>query len=158
MGLVLSPIPETIPAFPAGVEVHRVDTLEELQRFEQTASAAYEVPSGPVFAEWLTYPGFSFHLAYHRGEPVATATLVASHGLAGIVYVGTVPTARGRGFGRAVVWAAIAAGRELGCQASSLWASPMGRPMYERMGFRPITEYRIWSPPEYPLPAAFWPR
>jgi GNAT superfamily N-acetyltransferase len=154
-GLVLDPIPDRLPTPPEGVEIRRVDTVEELQAFERAASRAYEVESGPVYDGWLTYPGFSFHLVYHRGEPVATATLVASHGVAGIVYVGTVPEARGRGFGRAVVWAAIEAGREQGFRTSALWATPMGRPMYERMGFRPETEYRIWSPPEFPLPRVF---
>ncbi|MCI4353581.1 MAG: GNAT family N-acetyltransferase [Thermoplasmata archaeon] len=156
-GLALDPLPREVPPVPDGVEVRRVGTVAELQTFERTASAAYEVPSGPVHASWLRYPGFSFHLAYRRGEPVATATLVVSHGIAGIVYVGTVPAARGQGLGRAVVWAAIAAGREQGCRTSALWASPQGRPMYEKMGFRPITEYGIWTPPEYPLPPAFWP-
>lgn len=157
-GLYLGPIPDPIPSPPAGVEVRRVDSLQELQLFERTASEAYEVVSGPVYPQWLQYPGLSFHLAYFHGKPVATATLVASHGLAGIVYVGTVPAERGRGFGRAVVWSAIEAGVAEGCRASALWASPMGRPMYEQMGFRPLTEYRIWSPPHCPLPRAFWPR
>jgi GNAT superfamily N-acetyltransferase len=154
-GLVLDPIPPDIPRRPEGVEVRQVRTLEELQAFERAASRAYEVESGPVYDRWLSYPGFSFHLAYHRDEPVATATLVASHGVAGIVYVSTVPEARRRGFGRAAVWAAIEAGREQGLRTSSLWATPMGRPMYEKMGFRTVTSYRIWSPPEYPLPPAF---
>ncbi|MFZ0830339.1 MAG: GNAT family N-acetyltransferase [Thermoplasmata archaeon] len=157
-GLLLDPIPPEAPPLPDGVEVRLVDTVEELQVFERAASRAYGVESGPVYPSWLTYPGFSFHLAYHRGEPVATATLVASHGIAGIVYVGTVPEARGRGFGRAAVWAAIQAGRDAGFRTSALWATPMGRPMYERMGFRPVTQYRIWSPPEFPLPRAFGPR
>lgn len=157
-GLLLDPIPNRIPSLPEGVTVHRVDSLEELQLFERTASLAYEVEPGPVSPGWLTYPGLSFHLAYHRGEPVATATLVVSHGIAGIVYVGTVPGARGRGFGRSAVWAAIEAGSAEGLHSSALWATPMGQPMYERMGFRPVTEYRIWSPVEYPLPRAFRPR
>jgi GNAT superfamily N-acetyltransferase len=156
-GLLLDPIPEQIPPPPKGVKVHRVDTVEELQVFERTASRAYEVESGPVYREWLTYPGFSFHLAYCRDEPVATATLVASHGVAGIVYVGTVPEARRRGFGRAAVWAAIEEGRRQGLRTSALWATPMGRAMYERMGFRPITEYLIWTPIDSPLPGAFRP-
>jgi GNAT superfamily N-acetyltransferase len=154
-GLLLQPIPETLPSQPEGLEVRRVDTLQELATFECAASRAYEVPSGPVYGGWLTYPGFSFYLAYHRGAPVATATLVASHGLAGIVYVGTVPEARRKGFGRAVVYAAIDAGRRLGLAASALWATPGGLAMYETMGFRPVTRYRIWSPECSPLPRAF---
>jgi GNAT superfamily N-acetyltransferase len=154
-GLLLDPIPPERPKPPDGLEVREVDSVEELQLFERTASSAYEVDSGPVYPGWLSYPGFSFYLAYDRGTPVATATLAASHGVAGIVYVGTVPEARGRGFGRAVVWSAIAAGFAQGLRSSALWATPMGRPVYERMGFRPNTEYRIWSPPAFPLPRAF---
>lgn len=156
--LFLGAIPEPIPSPPPGVEVRRVDSFEELQLFERTASEAYEVTPGPVYPGWLEYPGFSFHLAYFRGKPVATATLIVSHGLAGIVYVGTVPAARGQGFGRSVVWSAIEAGAVEGCKGSALWASPMGRRMYERMGFRRVTEYRIWSPAHCPLPRPFWPR
>jgi GNAT superfamily N-acetyltransferase len=158
LGLLLDPIPVDMPSPPDGVEVRRVDTVEALQTFERTASRAYEVESGPVYERWLTYPGFSFHLAYFRGKPVATATLVASHGIAGIVYVGCVPESRGHGCARAAVWSAIQNGRVLGLRMSALWATPMGRPMYERMGFRPVTEYRIWSPPDFPLPPAFRPR
>jgi GNAT superfamily N-acetyltransferase len=157
-GLLLDPIPVNVPRMPDGVEVRRVEGVEELQTFERTASRAYEVESGPVYDGWLNYPGFSFHLAYFRGKPVATATLVASHGIAGIVYVGSVPESRGHGFAQAVVWSAIQYGRDQGLRASALWATPMGQPMYERMGFRPVTEYRIWSPPEFPLPPAFRPR
>ncbi len=154
-GLLLDPIPAVEPPLPDGVEVRRVETLGELQEYERAAARAYGVPSGPVDTGWLDYPGFSFHLAYFRGVPVAAATLVASHGLAGIVYVGTVPEARGRGFGRAVVGRAIETGRLGGLTASALWATPMGRPMYEGMGFRPNTRYRIWSAPHSPLPEPF---
>ncbi|MGC2289747.1 MAG: GNAT family N-acetyltransferase, partial [Thermoplasmata archaeon] len=157
-GLLLDPIPSMVPPLPDGLEVRQVDTVDELQTFERAASRAYEVGSGPVYEGWLNYPGFSFHLAYYHGEPVATATLVASHGVAGIVYVGTVPEARGHGFARAAVWSAIEAGHEQGLGVSALWATPMGRAMYERMGFRPVTDYRIWSPPESPLPRVFGPR
>lgn len=154
-GLLLDPIPTTEAPLPAGLEIRRVKTGEELEEYERAAARAYGVPSGPVDAGWLGYPGFSFHLAYFRGEPVATATLVASHGIAGIVYVGTVPEARGRGFGRAVVGRAIETGRLQGLTMSALWATPMGRPVYERMGFRQNTRYRVWTAPHSPLPEPF---
>lgn len=154
-GLVLDPIPSGAPEPPASMEIRQVETLEELRTFEETASRAYEVESGPVYDGWLHRPGFSFFQAYYREEPVATAALVASDGIAGIIWVGTVPEARRRGAGQAVVWKAIEAGRALGLRTSALWATPMGRPMYERMGFRPNTRYRIWSPAEFPLPRAF---
>lgn len=154
-GLILDPIPATPPPLPAGVVVRQVESVDELRVYERTAARAYAVESGPVDPGWLRYPGFSFHLAYYRGAPVATATLTASHGIAGIIYVGTVPEARGRGFGRAAVGAAIDAGRAQGLTRSALWATPMGRPLYERMGFRENTRYRIWTPSRFPLPAAF---
>jgi GNAT superfamily N-acetyltransferase len=154
-GLLLHPIPDAPPPPTDAVEVRRVETLAELALFERTASLAYEVASGPVYEGWLHHPGFSFHLAFYQGTPVATATLVASHGVAGIVYVGTTPGARRNGFGRAVVHGAIRAGRELGMRASALWATPGGLAMYQTMGFRSVTRYRIWSPEGMPLPRAF---
>lgn len=154
-GMLLDPIDAPSEPLPEGAEVRRVESLDQLREFERTASRAYAVEPGPVYPDWLTHPGFSFHLAYDRGRPVATATLVASHGLAGIVYVGTVPEARRRGFGRAVVRAAVGAGMALGMGAGALWATPGGHRLYLRMGFRQVTRYRIWTPTYCPLPPAF---
>ena len=59
----------------------------------------------------------------------------------------TVPAARGRGIATAVVRAAVALSRKLGHGRVVLHASAMGRPVYERLGFRPTREMRLFLDP-----------
>ena len=47
-----------------------------------------------------------------------------------------------RGYGEAVTWAATLCLPEL---PATLQASPMGRPIYERMGYRTIAEFTVWD-------------
>ena len=80
------------------------------------------------------------------GEPVCTSLLFTSGRIAGIYWVGTVPEHRGRGFGAAVTWAAVEAGRQRGCVLASLQASEAGRRVYEGMGFETPLHYLHFSP------------
>ncbi len=77
-------------------------------------------------------------LASFEGEPAATAALVLNAGIAGIYCVATLEAFRGRGLGTAVTVAALAAAREAGYEVGALQASTMGRPVYERIGFREV--------------------
>jgi len=61
--------------------------------------------------------------------------------------VATVPQHRRRGLGTVVTAALTEAAFAHGADIVCLQASPMGRPVYERMGFETITSYRIWIPP-----------
>jgi GNAT superfamily N-acetyltransferase len=82
--------------------------------------------------------GYPLHHFLGRldGAPVATATLLPTGGIAGIHDVSTVPEARRRGIGTAMTLAALRAGRALGYEIAFLQPSAMGRPIYERIGFR----------------------
>jgi GNAT superfamily N-acetyltransferase len=86
---------------------------------------------------------------YDGDAPVATAQIVVDeNGTGGVYYVATRQAWRGRGHGAAVTSHAIAAARERGCVRSSLQASPMGLPIYERMGFRQVAYYVQYVPQE----------
>lgn len=79
------------------------------------------------------------------GRAVATATASVSDGFVGVYVVATRPEARGRGYGESVTWAAALCRPEL---PSTLQASDMGRPLYERMGYRTVAEFTVWVRPE----------
>jgi ribosomal protein S18 acetylase RimI-like enzyme len=67
---------------------------------------------------------------------VATVSLLTAGGAAGIYNVATIEAERGRGIGAAMTAAAIRHGAARGFTVATLQASTMGRPVYERLGFR----------------------
>lgn len=75
-------------------------------------------------------------------EVAATAALIVSDGVAGVYNVATPEPWRRRGLGEAATRAAVAEGRERGCSIATLQSSDMGYPIYERMGFRTIVNWR----------------
>jgi hypothetical protein len=76
------------------------------------------------------------------GRPVATATAYIGEGFVGVYAVATAADARGHGYGEAVTWAATRFRPDL---PATLQASSMGRPIYERMGYRTVAEFTVWD-------------
>ncbi|NML41954.1 GNAT family N-acetyltransferase [Chitinophaga sp. G-6-1-13] len=79
-----------------------------------------------------------------HGRIVAQTLLLFGGGVAGIYNVGVVPEARGRGIGKAIVNAACIHAREKGYHYATLNANPMGRPIYEQLGFQWINDGVTW--------------
>ena len=82
-------------------------------------------------------------LAECEGKAVATAALVTSGDLAGVYAVSTLPDFRRRGIGRAITLHALQLGAAGGARTGVLQSSPMGRSVYEGMGFREVFSYRL---------------
>src|SRR5205809_413620 len=80
-------------------------------------------------------------------RPVGTALGVVDGPVLGIFNVATVPDARRRGVGRAVMLAAMRDGANRGCRLAVLQSSDMGHTVYERLGFRDFGTYELWSHP-----------
>ncbi len=81
------------------------------------------------------------------GQLVATAALLDLHGVAGIYVISTVVEHRARGIGAAITAAALDVARERGLRVATLQASAAGVPVYRRMGFATVAEYRRFTPP-----------
>jgi hypothetical protein len=92
-------------------------------------------------------PDVQAYLAYRDGRPVAGAILYMADGVGGIGWVGTVPEEFHRGYGRSVTWTTVEEGIRRGARFLNLQASPMGEPMYRRMGFVVPTHYRWYLAP-----------
>ena len=75
-------------------------------------------------------------VAWHMDQPVATATAVVVGSTVGLYSVATLPAARGMGFGRAVTVEVLRDARTRGARQAVLESTPMGRSMYESLGFR----------------------
>lgn len=138
--LVLAPIPQHAPP-PSELTIRMV-----------TAEAEYEdymtlVPGNRAWVPSLdaaTDPQVAIFVGYLDGTPVATARLTCFEAVGEINAVTTAETQRRRGFGTAMTWAAVDEAAQRGCTAIALSASPMGYPVYLRMGFTPVCSYRVY--------------
>lgn len=82
------------------------------------------------------------------GEQVGCGSLWITGATAGLYDIATLEPARGRGVGYAVTAALLAEGRARGCTESILHASPMGLPVYQRLGFVEVCRMPqyVWAP------------
>lgn len=135
-----------------GLSIERVGDERALADHVRVVSEAFEWPTddlGRVFtAGLLSQANWAGWVGYEGDEPVASSQLVVHQGVAGLYYVGTMEAARGKGYGEAITRAAIAEGQARGCDLVCLQASPLGRPVYERLGFEVIGEYITYVPSE----------
>jgi ketosteroid isomerase-like protein len=136
---------------PKGLDIRRTTTDQGRRDYLEVTAEAYAVYGQPrAFAEAafaslesVCAPHVQGFVGYLDGKPVAAAALWLSHGVGGINWVGTTTEHRGRGFAEAVTWAAVREGFRRGAAFANLQASPMGRPVYERMGFITPSHYRV---------------
>ncbi len=150
-GMVLDcRLPDAVP--PDGVTLRRVCTAADASAFGAVMGAAYESLGFPPhlpprifgFPETLIAPHSVAFLACVGDEAAAGAMTIVTHGVAGVYWVGTTPAARGRGLAELCTRAAGNAGFDLGARIASLQASPMGEPVYRRMGYVEVTRYPLF--------------
>jgi GNAT superfamily N-acetyltransferase len=143
MAVDLDALPARVPV-PAGLAVTRVRDAEALDTWTRTLGTGFGEGEreaawvGAVYARigltddvpWRHYTGLL------DGQPVATSSLFLGAGAAGLYFVFTVPAARGQGIGAALSLAPLLEARAMGYEVGVLAASPMGEPVYRRLGFR----------------------
>src|SRR6476646_10044847 len=100
-----------------------------------------------AFADQISHGGFEAWLAEDNGLAVSCVVLlwwrtppvfdqlVRRRGMVSSVY--TLPEYRRRGIARELLQLLIAQAKELQIRRLALWASEMGRPLYEGLGFEP---------------------
>lgn len=137
-------------AAPPGCELRWVTDEAGVRDFMTVSARAYSSLGMPVeVVDAMIDPGrmcvepyVQTVVAYLDGAPVSAAQTLLSHGIAGVYWVGTVEAGRGRGLGEAVTRAVTNRAFDLGARASTLQASPMGEPIYRRMGYETLYHYQ----------------
>lgn len=96
----------------------------------------------------IKYPQQAYRfLAFADGQVVGQTCVFLTTGelgIAGIYNVGVLPSYRNKGIGKALVIAACLFAKEKGYGYAMLNANHMGRPLYERVGFRFISYGITW--------------
>jgi len=131
------------------LEVRRVHDETTRAAFSEIGSICFHVPLSwfrEVFDSDTVWDRFAAYVAYHDGEPVATAAVVVGGGAIGVYNVATLPEKQRRGFGEYVMRYALAeARREHGREPLILQSTPVGLRLYQRMGFRSVARVAVYS-------------
>jgi ribosomal protein S18 acetylase RimI-like enzyme len=92
-------------------------------------------------------PGTATHVyvASDDGEPVGCLLMTDHDGNSDVESVAVVPEARGRGISRHLLLHALADAVERGNETSTLVATGLGYPVYERVGFNPLGRVSMWE-------------
>jgi len=133
-----------VPPPPDELEIIEATDQVTVRQAEALIDEVYEARGSPGSLLTLACLGEDFRVWVGRveGRPVTTATAYVADGFVGIYAVATTADARGHGYGEAVTWAATLCRPDL---PATLQASPMGLPIYERMGYRTVAEFTVWE-------------
>jgi GNAT superfamily N-acetyltransferase len=96
---------------------------------------AGETLLSPALAAPPELPDLRLYHARVDGEPACVLATLDHGGDLGVYFVATHPDHRGRGLASRLMSTAMVEARERGLQTTSLQASPMGRPVYARLGY-----------------------
>jgi GNAT superfamily N-acetyltransferase len=117
-----------VAAIGTGFPENAVDAMEEVEA--TLCDAAYRAQHR--------------YIGYLDGKPVASAALVLDSGLAGVYAIATIAEARQRGIGRYMTMLPLSEARRLGYHVAILQASSMGHPIYKKLGFSDVCNYRLY--------------
>ncbi|MCX6059407.1 MAG: GNAT family N-acetyltransferase [Chloroflexi bacterium] len=130
---------------PDGYTIVQAVDQTTLKDWREVFATAFEMPLsgaqawvdailsiGGENAPWQMYVG------YLEGAPVATSILFKGAGVAGIYGVGTLLKARNRGIGTAITMKPLLDARTEGFRFAVLFATRMGYPVYEKIGFHEV--------------------
>jgi hypothetical protein len=149
-GMALAPIRDGGPA-PRELDIRLVADTPALDDHIRTVAAGFGLDEALVRsfldARLRDEPGTRFYVGYVDGEPVVSGLGVATGRTIGVYNIATIESARRRGYGAAMTQRVGIDGRNAGCDVATLQASDMGRPIYERLGYRTVVRYRGFVDP-----------
>lgn len=100
-----------------------------------------DLPDGDFYRPEVLEASTRVFVAYDGERPVATSAAHSAAGVTVVENVAVLSTARGRGAGATITWAATAAWPD---QPAVLIASDDGQPVYERLGFLRLVRWTCW--------------
>lgn len=131
------------------LEIRRVTDAAGIDAHRQAATEGFgsdpAVAAGSACAALLDRPECVVYVGYAKGVPVASGMGWRTGRTVGVYSIATIEAARRRGFGAAMTARVVADGVAAGCDMAALQASDMGRPIYERLGFRTVVRYVAYS-------------
>jgi GNAT superfamily N-acetyltransferase len=134
---------ETAPAPPRGVQLVAVTTDEQLRAWVGVLTGGPGHAGLAAIRRPAALGGLAPHvLALVDGQSVGCAAVFLTEAAAVVDHVVTAAPARHRGIGTLLTHWAVATAYRSGHRTAALTASPQGRGIYERLGFRTVSVIR----------------
>ena len=134
-----------------GLDIRRVTDASGIEAHRSVVTAGFgsdpAVAAGTACSDLLGRPGCVVYVGYADGDPVVSGLGWRTGRTIGVYSIATVASARRRGYGAAMTARLMADGLAEGCDVAVLQASEMGRPIYERLGFRTVVRYAAYVDP-----------
>ncbi len=141
MGMPLDELRE--PPVEPSLELREREDYAELARINEIA---YGYPPGDYVAiAEAPMPGSRIYFAALRGEEVCTLGIWPHGDDVVAVWVATLPEARGQGIAGRLLAHGLRNAREDGYETTTLQSSKLGRPVYERLGYRDYGASQMWE-------------
>lgn len=130
------------------LEIRRVTDTAGMVAHNRTVTAGFgsdpAVALGTACRDLLDRPECVVYVGYADGDPVVSGLGWRTGRTVGVYSIATIESARRRGYGAAMTARVVADGVLAGCDVAALQASEMGRPTYERLGFRTVVRYAAY--------------
>jgi GNAT superfamily N-acetyltransferase len=133
------------------LEIRRVVDAAGRIEFARLNSLAFHIPFEwcldlyEIEALWDTR--FAGYIGYGEGQALCCAATLVAAGVVGVYSVATLPGHEHKGYGEAITRHAVAeARRESGLKQTILQATKAGLPLYQRLGYKLVTHFLIYSP------------
>jgi GNAT superfamily N-acetyltransferase len=149
-GMVAFPIDHSAIAAAVApeLEIRRVTDAAGIDIHREAVTAGFgadpTVAQGTACPDLLERPECIIYVGYAHGTPVVSGLGWRTGGTIGVYSIATIESARRRGYGAAMTARVVADGVVAGCDVAALQASEMGRPIYERLGFRTVVRYAAY--------------
>ena len=141
MGMPLAELRQ--PVADDDLEFREREDYAELARMNEIA---YAYPPGDFTAlAEAPMPGIRIYFAALEGEEVCTLGIWPHGSDAVATWVATLPEARGRGIAGRLLAHGLGNAREDGYETTTLQSSKLGRPVYERLGYRDYGASQMWE-------------
>jgi ribosomal protein S18 acetylase RimI-like enzyme len=131
------------------IEIRRVADERTRATFAEIMSVAFDIPhsvSASVYGAEQGWGGeFRGYIGYSNGKPVTTAGAMITGDVIGLYSVATLPQHRRLGFAEAIMRNVIEQATEsAGIQQTVLQATSSGLSLYEKMGYRTVTDFDVY--------------
>jgi len=121
------------------IKIIVADAEQDFQCWARVASETFGPTPAEIsefFLPLVQHAGCIPYLAFYDGEPAATSLAFCGEKVAGIYAMNTHSQFRCKGLGGAVAQACLVNAKNNGCDFAVLYASEVGKLLYEAMGFQ----------------------